>query len=187
MQARRPRGRRACAASTPQSGCGTTAALASAGKRCNSANGFRGAREGGRAARRDAARQLRMRFLRAPVALLPAAQDAGAVGGLRLAAMRLEPDGGGLQRAVATGEFEELEVVAVPTGRRPCNCSLGPPATLLSKRVPLHVWEGQAYGIGQGAHTSGPLAWDPHRGSLDGSNGAGSMRGWRAMSKRLSG
>ncbi len=93
---------------------------------CSSAIRSRGACEGGRAARRDAARQLRMRFLRAPVALLPAAADAGAVGGLRLAAMRLEPDGAGLQRAVATGEFAELEVAAAPKGRRPCNCSSSP-------------------------------------------------------------
>jgi hypothetical protein len=73
-----------------------------------------------------------MRFLRAPVALLPAARDAGAVGGLRLAAMRLEPDGGGLQRAVATGEFEELEVAA-----RPAPSALRPRSRF---EQPLFTW-----------------------------------------------
>lgn len=58
---------------------------------------------------RDAERDLRLRFLRSPAALLPAAGDATAVGGLRVEVMGLETEDG-RQRAVGTGHFETLEV-----------------------------------------------------------------------------
>ncbi len=66
--------------------------------------------------RRDAERDLHLRFLRSPAALLPAAGDPTAVGGLRVEAMRLEMDDG-RQRAVGTGQFQTLEV-RMPSHRR---------------------------------------------------------------------